>query len=429
LIGEKYETMDIIPGGIVAPQGFKTAGVYCGIKRKRNDLCLIVSEVDAAAAGVFTTNVVKASCVVSSQTHLQDGVAQAIVANSGNANACTGEQGFRDTSRMVDLAAEALGVAHRRVLSASTGVIGHALPMDKIESGIRDAVLRLHGDSCEDAAQAILTTDTFPKQVAVEMTLDGKTARLGAIAKGSGMIAPNMATMLCFITTDAAIEQPVLQEMLRRVAFYTFNSITVDGDMSTNDMTLILANGLAGNKPIDSLESADARAFEKALYSVCLHLAKEIARDGEGATKLVEVTVMNVAAPENLIAAYAAQGKDLGPEDRARFPRTVAKTIANSNLVKTALFGNDPNWGRILAAAGRSGVAFDPEQIEIALAGTTVYRDGLPTDFNGYTVSEAMKAKEIQILVDLHQPGGESATVWTCDFSYDYVKINAEYHT
>ena len=421
--------MDIISGGIVAPRGFQTAGVYCGIKRKRNDLCLIVSQTDAVAAGVFTTNQVQAPCVVSNQTHLQDGLARAIVVNSGNANACNGEQGWADAVAMVNHAAEALGLPHRRVLHASTGVIGHALPMEKIIAGIQNAATKLHGETCDDAAQAIMTTDTFLKQVAVEFPLDGRTARLGAIAKGSGMIAPNMATMLCFLTTDAAIEQPVLQEMLRRVCFYTFNSITVDGDMSTNDMTLVMANGLAGNRPIDSLESADAREFEKALYSVCLHLAKEIARDGEGATKLVEVTVQNVAAPENLVAAYAAQGRELGPQDRARFPRTVAKTIANSNLVKTALFGNDPNWGRILAATGRSGVPFDPARVEIALAGTTVYRDGMPTDFNGYAVSEAMKTKEVQILVDFHQAGGETATVWTCDFSYDYVKINAEYHT
>ena len=194
-------------------------------------------------------------------------------------------------------------------------------------------------------------------------------------------------------------------------------------------MTLVLANGLAGNPVINSLESEDARTFEKALYSVCLFLAKEIARDGEGATKLVEVTVQNVAVPDRLASTYAANGLTLTPEQRAGFPRSVAKTIANSPLVKTALFGNDPNWGRILAAAGRAGVAFDPERVEIALAGTTVYRSGMPTDFNGYVVSEAMKAKEVQILVDFGQPDGETATVWTCDFSYDYVKINAEYHT
>lgn len=423
------DELEIIPGGIVAPKGFKTAGVYCGIKRKRNDLALIVSEVDAAAAGVFTTNVVKAPCVLSNQTHLEDGVARAIVVNSGNANACNGERGYTDAVAMVRHASEALGVAPRRVLSASTGVIGHALPMEKIIAGIAEASGKLHDGDCDDAAQAIMTTDTYPKQVAVEFTIDGVTSRMGAIAKGSGMIAPNMATMLGFVTTDAAIEPAVLREMLRRVCWYTFNSITVDGDTSTNDMTLVLANGMAGNKPIDNLESEGARIFEKALYSVCLHLAKEIARDGEGATKLVEVTVQNVAVPKNVADAYAANGIEITPEHRASFARSVAKTIANSNLVKTALFGNDPNWGRILAAAGRSGIAFDPELVEISLAGTTVYRDGMPTEFNGYVVSEKMKAKEVQILVDFHQPGGETSTVWTCDFSYDYVKINAEYHT
>jgi len=415
--------MEIIGGGIVAPQGFKAAGVYCGVKRKRNDLALIVSDVDAVAAGVFTTNIVQAPCIVSNQTHLQDGLARAVVVNSGNANACNGEQGWADAVAMVNYAAQALGLPPRRVLSASTGVIGTKMPIEKIAAGIPEAVAKLHGETCDDAAQAITTTDTFLKQVAVEFELEGgKTARLGAIAKGSGMIAPNMATMLGFLTTDISIEQPVLQEMLKRVCWYTFNSITVDGDTSTNDMVLVLANGLAGNAPISSLESADARAFEKALYSVCLYLAKEIARDGEGATKLV-------AVPDRLAQTYAANGLELTPEQRAGFPRAVAKTIANSPLVKTALFGNDPNWGRILAATGRAGVAFDPERVEIALAGTTVYRNGMPTDFNGYVVSEAMKAKEVQILVDFHQPDSETATVWTCDFSYDYVKINAEYHT
>jgi len=422
--------MEILGGGIVAPLGFRTAGVYCGIKRKRNDLALIVSDVDAACAGVFTTNIVQAPCVSSNQAHLADGLARAIVVNSGNANACNGEQGYADAVAMVSHAASALGLPVRRVLSASTGVIGTKLPLEKIIAGIEAAVPKLHRDTCDDAAQAIMTTDTFLKQVALEFTLSGgKTVRLGAIAKGSGMIAPNMATMLGFLTTDAAIEQPVLQEMLRRVCWYTFNSITVDGDTSTNDMVLALANGLAGNDPIDSLESADAREFEKALYSVCLYLAKEIARDGEGATKLVEITVQNVAVPERLAQTYAANGMALTPEQRAAFPRSVAKIIANSPLVKTALFGNDPNWGRILAATGRSSVQFDPERVEIALAGTTVYRNGMPTDFNGYVVSEAMKSKEVQILVDFHQPNGETATVWTCDFSYDYVKINAEYHT
>ncbi|MGO8672325.1 MAG: bifunctional ornithine acetyltransferase/N-acetylglutamate synthase [Capsulimonadaceae bacterium] len=423
------DNLNIIPGGVVAPRGFTAAGVYCGIKRKRNDLALILSDVDAAAAGVFTTNVVKAPCILGNQENLVNGVARAIVVNSGNANACNGDRGVADSVEMVRQAALALGVSPVHVLSASTGVIGHPMPMEKIIAGIRDAAGKLHGETCDDVAEAIMTTDTFDKQVAVEFELEGVSARMGAIAKGSGMIAPNMATMLGFITTDAAIEQPVLQEMLRRIAWHTFNSITVDSDTSTNDTALVLANGLAGNKIINSLESPAARIFENALYSVCLHLAKEIARDGEGATKLVEVTVQNVAVPIHISNAFDNNGIELTPEQRAAFPRSVAKTIANSPLVKTALFGNDPNWGRILAAAGRSGVAFDPETVEIALAGSTVYRNGRPTDFNGYVVSEKMKAKEVQILVDFHQPGGESATVWTCDFSYDYVKINADYHT
>lgn len=423
------DSIEIIPGGIVAPRGFKTAGVYCGIKRKRNDLALIVSDVDCVVGGVFTTNIVKAPCILCNQDRLQGGVARAIVVNSGNANACNGENGYTDAVSMIEMAADALGIDQRKVFNASTGVIGHALPMDKISAGIAEAAGKLHDEHCDDAAQAIMTTDTYPKQVAVEFELDGVKVRMGAIAKGSGMIAPNMATMLGFITTDAVIEQPVLQEMLKRVTWYTFNSITVDSDTSTNDMTLVLASGLAGNKVIDNLEDDAARIFEKALYSVCLHLAKEIARDGEGATKLVEVTVQNVAVPQKLLEAIEASDAVLTPEQKAGFARSVAKTIANSPLVKTALFGNDPNWGRILAAAGRSGVYFDPDKVEIALAGTTVYRGGMPTDFNGYVLSEKMKTKELQILVDFHQDGGETATVWTCDFSYDYVKINAEYHT
>lgn len=421
--------MEIIGGGIVAPLGFRTAGVYCGIKRKRKDLVLIVSDVEAAAAGVFTTNVVKAPCVYLNQSIVEKGVARAIVCNSGNANACNGDQGYEDAAQMVKNAADALAVPPNQVLSASTGVIGHRLPLEKVTAGIQEAAGLLHGDHCDDAAEAIMTTDTTRKEAAVEFMVDGVPVRMGAIGKGSGMIAPNMATMLAFITTDAAIEQAVLQEMVKRVAWYTFNSITVDGDTSTNDMTLVLANGLAKNKIIDNLESSGAQAFEKALYSICLHLAKEIARDGEGATKLVEVIVQNVAVPEKLAETYAANQIVLTPEHRAGFARSVAKTVANSPLVKTALFGNDPNWGRILAAVGRSGIAFDPEKVEIALAGTTVYQLGMPTQFNGYVVSEAMKAKDLQIVIDLHQPDGESATVWTCDFSYDYVKINAEYHT
>jgi len=330
--------MKTVAGGVVAPKGYRCAGVHAGIKRKRNDISLVVSDVDAVAAGIFTQNAVRAHCVLSNIEHLKDGLARAIVVNSGNANACNGDQGRIDGSRMVDIAAEAIGVAHRRVLSASTGVIGHPLPMAKIESGIRAAASALHGESCDDAAVGIMTTDTFPKQFAVEFVLEGGVmARIGGIAKGSGMIAPNMATMLAFITTDVAIERPVLQDMLARCAWYTFNSITVDGDTSTNDMTLVLANGLAGNKPILSPDSADGAAFESALYNVCRYLATEIARDGEGATKLVEVKVTGVRPPANLVDAYNGRGIELTKEQRTSFARSVAKTVANSNLVKTAL--------------------------------------------------------------------------------------------
>jgi glutamate N-acetyltransferase / amino-acid N-acetyltransferase len=421
--------MKTVPGGLAAPLGFRSAGAYCGIKRKRNDLALIVSDRDAVAAGVFTQNVVRASCVIANQNLLPSENLRAIVVNSGNANACNGESGDRDNERMAELTAQSLGIDRTQVFTASTGIIGTAMPMDKVEAGITLAVAKLDDENSDAAAEAIMTTDTFPKQFSVEMLVGSKPVRIGAIAKGSGMIAPNMATMLGFIVTDVNIEQAVLQEMLTRCVWYTFNSITVDGDTSTNDMVLVLANGAAENRPIVGLDSQDGAIFETALYNVCLHLAKEVARDGEGATKLVSVTVKNVLPPKALTEAYESSGRDLTKEQRASFARSVAKTIANSPLVKTALFGNDPNWGRILAAAGRSGVQFDQSTIEISLAGHCVYKAGMPTDFDHELVSKSMKGNELDITVDLNQTGGEQATVWTCDFSYEYVKINAEYHT
>jgi glutamate N-acetyltransferase/amino-acid N-acetyltransferase len=421
--------MKTISGGLAAAAGFKSAGAYSGIKRKRNDIALIVSNRDAVAAGVFTQNVVRASCVNANQALLPTNSMRAIVVNSGNANACNGEAGDRDNEIMAQAAAFALNIERNQVFTASTGIIGAAMPMDKVEAGIKIAATRLDNENSDGAAEGIMTTDTFPKQFAVEMLLGNKPVHIGAIAKGSGMIAPNMATMLCFVVTDAAIEQPVLQQMLSRCVWHTFNSITVDGDTSTNDMVLVLANGASGAKAITGLDTQDAAVFETALYNVCLHLAKEVVRDGEGATKLVSVTVKNALPPKTLVDAYASSGIDLTPEQRASFARSVAKTIANSPLVKTALFGNDPNWGRILAAAGRSGVQFDQNEIEISLAGQTVYINGQPTAFDHDNLSNAMKGNELNITVDLHQLGGYEATVWTCDFSYEYVKINAEYHT
>ena len=352
--------------GVLAPRGFRAAGVHSGVKRKRNDIALIVSDTPAVAAGVFTQNIVRAHCVTLNQERLQSGqgVARALIVNSGNANACNGDAGMTDALRMTALVEQRLSLPQGSVLNASTGVIGVALPMDKIEPGIEAVCAALHaGGNGEDVADGILTTDTYRKLFAVEITLtDGSIVRIGSISKGSGMIAPNMATMLGFITTDVAIEQPVLQEMLARCAWHTFNSVTVDGDTSTNDMAIVLANGQAGNAPITGIDTQDANLFETALYNVCLHHAREIARDGEGATKLIEVRVHGVAPPKALVDAYHATGMPLTPEQRMGFARSVAKTVATSPLVKTALFGNDPNWGRILAAVGRSGVQFDPRR-------------------------------------------------------------------
>lgn len=398
----------VIKGGLLAPKGYVAAGIHCGIKdkSKKKDLALIVSKVKASAAGVFTTNAVKAACVIENQKNIKSGFAQAIVVNSGNANACNGGQGYADAKKMINIAAEHVSVPAKYVLNASTGVIGHALPMKKIEAGIKEAAEKLHDGNSEDVAHAIMTTDTFKKEVSIKFNIDGIAVCIGAVAKGSGMIEPNMATMLSFITSDVAIKPVVLKVILKNVVKKTFNAITVDGDTSTNDMCIVMANGLAGNKLITSISDPGAKKFETALLYVCEFLAKEIARDGEGATKLVEIVVKNIAKPEK-----------------------VAKTIANSPLVKTALFGNDPNWGRIIAAAGRSGASFDSKKVDIYLGGTAVYKNGAPTDFDAVALSKKISSNEINITMDFHQHKGSSATVWTCDFSYGYVRINAKYHT
>jgi glutamate N-acetyltransferase/amino-acid N-acetyltransferase len=396
-----------LPGSVCAPGGFTAAGVAAGIKPSGNpDVALIVSARPASAAGVFTTNRVCAAPVIVSREHLRGGKARAIAVNAGNANACTGEQGFRDARRMAYLTAELLGVAPEEVVVASTGVIGRPLPMDRLEAGLRKAAGELSPEGDAQAARAIMTTDTRPKEIAVEAPVDGKTVRIGGICKGSGMIAPNMATMLAFITTDADVWPEVLASSLRRAAEGTFNCVTVDGDCSTNDTLVVLANGASGVR-VPPQSPAHAAFYDGLLY-VCTHLAKELARDGEGATKLVEVRVR-------------------GARTRAQ-ARQVARTIANSPLVKTALFGNDPNWGRILCAAGYSGVAMDPATLALDLCGVPLVRAGEPAPFDAAAVSEAMKSPEVSVLVDLGQ-GSQAATVWTCDLSYDYVRINAEYTT
>jgi glutamate N-acetyltransferase/amino-acid N-acetyltransferase len=406
--------VDLAPveGGVCAAAGFVAAGARCGIKRKRQpDVALVVCVAgDASAAGVMTQNFVRAPSVVRNEQVLSAtaGRVKAVVVNAGNANVGNGLRGDADNEAMARGAAEAVGGGS--VLTASTGIIGHPLPMDKLAAGVVEAgkSLAASPEAAAHAAEAILTTDTFAKEYAVAFPCAGVTARVGGMAKGSGMIAPNMATMLAFLTTDTAIGPAVLDAALRQAVAVSFNCLTVDGDTSTSDQCLVLASGAAGNAEITDAASAEARAFTEALTAVCVRLAREIARDGEGATKLVTVRVTG------------------GPDGDGA--KRVAKTIAESPLVKTALFGNDPNWGRLLMAAGRAGVPFDPNRATASLAGVEVFRHGQPTAFDAAALSKAMAVKELDIRVDLGAGDG-AATVYTCDFSYDYVRINAEYHT
>jgi len=402
-----FALVEVLEGSVCAPHGFRAAAAAAGIKPSGNpDIALIVSEAPANAAAVFTTNRVCAAPVVVSREHLRDGRARAIVVNAGNANAVTGEQGMRNARRMAELTAELIGAAPDEVLVASTGVIGRPLPMDRVEYGIRRAASELTLQGGPSAAQAIMTTDTRPKEIALEIPVSGHRIRIGGICKGSGMIAPNMATMLAFLTTDAEVWPEVLQSALRSAVERTFNCVTIDGDCSTNDMLAILANGASEVRVTPN--SPQHAAFCEGLLEVCTHLSKELARDGEGATKLVEV---RVSGARSFMQA-----------------RQVARTIANSPLVKTALFGNDPNWGRILCAAGYSGADLDPARIALSLCGVPLVREGEALPFDEQATTALMKADENVIELDLGQ-GRSHATVWTCDFSYDYVRINAEYTT
>lgn len=392
------------------PQGYRFAGTRCGLKNKRNDLGLLLSDVPARAAGLFTTNQVRAACVDYSRAVLQKGTLRALVVNSGNANCCTGAQGERDTARMAALAADALGVPDDQVAVASTGVIGQLLDMYKVERGIFEAAQLLKPDP-KPYMDAILTTDLVEKWAAF---VDGETyspwrpqvpagssARVYGLAKGSGMIAPNLATMLGFVLSDYDLEGIDLNAALCEAAAQSFNRMTVDGDTSTNDMLIFLANGVSGVRPSPA-------QFQHELNEVCRSLAMQVARDGEGATKLVEVRVT-------------------GSED----PTRIARTIAESPLVKTAMFGCDPNWGRILMAAGRAGVPFDPAHARLALIMDgeehVLFENGGPAPFDPKRVSSALKAGHV--LIDLRVGEGAVATIYTCDFSYGYVRINAEYHT
>ena len=404
----------MIEGGVCAPKGFRAGGVRCGIKRKRRDIALLVCDgPEVSAALVGTQNVVRAPCV-DRNAHLHKGRSaeiRAVIVNSGNANAGNGKQGEQDNEALAHFAGEALGLSPSQIWTASTGVIGTQMPMDLIAPGIVDAASALStgAEHASYAAEAIMTTDTFSKEFAVEFVCAGKTVRIGGMAKGSGMIAPNMATMLAFLTTDVSIAPALLQSALHKAVDVSFNCLTVDGDTSTNDMCVLFASGAAQNPAIVQVNSSDYAIFTDALTQVCVYLAREVARDGEGATKLVTVLV---------------RGTNTDGE-----ARQIAKTVAESPLVKTALFGNDPNWGRILAAAGRAGVSFNPNETTAHLAGTCIFAHGTPAPFDAPALRLAMAAKEIEIALDLGQSGNGAATVYTCDFSYDYIRINAEYHT
>ena len=407
-------TFTVIPGGICAPKGFSAAGVHCGIRHNhtKRDLALIVADVRCAGAGCYTTNKVYGAPIQVDRAHLADGHAQAIVVNSGNANTCA-PNGVALANDVCDLVAKELGIPAGDVLPSSTGVIGQAMELAPFAAGVPEAAAKLAAtaQASHDAATAIMTTDTHPKEVAVEFTLGGKTCRMGAIAKGSGMIHPNLATMLVFLTTDCAISPAMLQAALSGDVQDTFNMVSVDGDTSTNDMVAILANGLAGNAEITA-PGADFTAFCRALNSVTVWLCRQIAGDGEGATRLLECCVTGA--------------KDHGTA------KTVAKSIICSSLVKAAMFGADANWGRVLCAIGYSGAHVDVHKVDVAFrsaAGTvSVCVDGAGIPFSEEKAKQVLLEKEIEILVDL-KSGGEGATAWGCDLTYDYVKINGDYRT
>ncbi len=398
------------------PKGFSAAGIYCGLKKAKKDLALVVSEVPAVAAGVYTQNKVCAAPVVVTKEHCAQPVGvRAIIANSGNANACTGESGMENARRMARAVAEQLHCREQEVLVASTGVIGQQLQINKIETAAPALAGELSSAHFRDAAEAIMTTDTFPKMSARQFMLGGSTVAILGFTKGSGMIAPNMigdngakhATMLGFICTDARIGKTALQAMLSDATERSFNSISVDGDTSTNDMVLLLANGAAGNESLES-DSKDYAIFSDNLESVCVELAQMIVRDGEGATKFIEIHVRGAATDESANIA--------------------ARSIGGSSLVKTAIFGMDANWGRIAAAVGYSGIDFIPADMEISLCGLSVLGKNYHSEFDEAEMKRLLSEKDITIDVNLNGGTGE-AKFWTCDLSLDYVRINGSYRS
>ena len=395
-------------GGITAAQGFTAGGLYCGIRKAKKDIAIVRSSTPAVVAGVFTLNKVVAAPLLVDKMQLQkSNLCSAVVVNSGNANACTGEQGMNDAWTMVHATAEALHIPREQVLVSSTGVIGQYLPMENITNGIRELSTKLATDGNKDAAEAIMTTDIFSKECAIRFSLGSSIITIGGMAKGSGMIAPNMATMLAFVTTDAAITPSALQAALRCANSRSFNRITVDGDMSTNDMLLVLANGLAKNEQIK--ESTPAfQLFSAALEYILIKLAKMIARDGEGATKFVEIVVGGARTEDEAVQA--------------------ARSVANSNLVKTALHGADANWGRILCAVGYSGIEFDPSKVSIGFNDLPILNPNYEIVLDEEKAKAVLSQENITVQIDLQQ-GSAEARFWTCDLTKEYVHINASYRS
>lgn len=407
--------MKIIEGGVTAAQGFEAAGVEAAIKyQNRKDMAMVYSRKPCKAAGVFTSNVVKAAPVLwDREVVAHSPYVQAVVVNSGIANACTGTQGYECCRKTADKAAQLLDISADAVLVASTGVIGSQIPMDRLLAGV-EKLAAAKGDTTEAgtlAAEAIMTTDTVSKQVAVQIEIDGRTVTVGGMCKGSGMIHPNMCTMLGFITTDIAISKELLQEALREDVVDTFNMVSVDGDTSTNDTLVVLANGMAGNPEITA-KGENYEAFKEALHYIDMSLAKMMAKDGEGATTLFETKVINAATKQDA--------------------RTLARSVIGSSLCKTAIYGNDANFGRFLCALGYAGVSFDPEKVALYFENEDksilIYKDGAAVEYSEEEATKVLASPEVRVLVDMHM-GDAEAVAWGCDLSYDYVKINADYRS
>ncbi len=399
---------DFIAGGTVtSPEGFSAGAAYAGIKQEEGklDIGILSSEVPCVTAGTFTSSRIKAAAITLCQDRLKNGKAQALVVNSGCANAYTGEQGISDAAEMASLAAESIGISPNNILVASTGVTGQLLPMELIREGIGRIILS--GDGGHELARAIMTTDTVPKEASVAVKTGSREFTIGGIAKGSGMIHPDLATMFCFLTTDTTVELEYLRVALRKAVDVSFNMISIDGDTSPSDTVLIMANGLAGGEPIKK-GSREARRFQQALNRICIYLAKALARDGEGATRLIEATV------------NGARGVTKA--------RIAARAVVSSTLVKTAVYGGDPNWGRVIMALGQSGVDVELSKIDLSIGNVAILESGRPLPFNEASVVRALEQDEVPISINLNMGNG-SATAWGCDLSQDYVVINSQYMT